>query len=104
MTTFSALALTLLTLPAWVAGGPLVSRQSTGARKSMRWPFLYPTKSRTAINSTTFSTLQLYAQYATVSYCAANYNGRIGAKVTCPGGTCPLVEQKNVTIVANQAT
>jgi hypothetical protein len=61
--------------------------------------FYIPADYREAIDQTTLSTLQLYEQYATVSYCGANVNGQIGAKVTCPEGTCPLVEQNNVTIV-----
>jgi hypothetical protein len=57
-----------------------------------------------AIDQTTLNTVQLYEQYATISYCAANTAGRIGAKVTCPGGTCPLIEGNDVTIIANLDT
>jgi hypothetical protein len=61
--------------------------------------FYIPTNCGEAINQTTLNTIQLYEQFATISYCSANFAGQIGDKVTCPGGTCPLVEQSNVTIV-----
>ena len=54
----------------------------------------------TAIDSTTFSNLQLFEQYAAASYCPGNNNVTYGGnKLTCPTHNCPLVEANNVTTV-----